>query len=177
MVLLVLLLKQAKTRKGRTRSGWFEGFCFLCPTGGQVHLQRGGAALEESCRHLRRGLRCKVVLTEHCWGSFPQKRSALKPGWVWRHQVQAPARSGCDSANEQPNRELVQSWGHPRWGLCGGHRGQPSLSPTLVLSCTCRDTCPPQAASLAHLGWGVQMMQVESWTRQEKTSVLITGLS
>lgn len=73
MVLLVLLLKQAKTRKGRTRSGWFEGFCFLCPTGGQVHLQRGGAALEESCRHLRRGLRCKVVLTEHCRGSFPKK--------------------------------------------------------------------------------------------------------
>ena len=66
-------------RRGWTRSGWFEGFCFLCPTGGRDHLKRGGATLGESCRHLKRGLRCKVVLTEHCRGSCPPKGQHRSP--------------------------------------------------------------------------------------------------
>lgn len=108
-------------------------------------------------------------------GELPPTRSASKPSWVWCHQVQAPPCSGWDSTSEQPTRELVRRWVHPRWGLCGGHHGHPCLSFTLsgfVPSCPCRDTRPPQAASLGHLGWGVQMMQVESWTHQAKTSVL-----
>lgn len=107
-LLLVLLLKQVKTRRGWTRSGWFEGFCFLCPTGEQVHLRRGGATLEELCRHLRRGLRSKVVLTEHCRGSCPQK------GQHW-----SPAEFGTTRSRLQLAQGVTAPVSSPTGRWCG----------------------------------------------------------
>lgn len=53
-----------------------QGFLFSPATGGQSHLLRGGAPLEELGRHLRKGPRFKVGFTESC-------RESRTPKGLW----------------------------------------------------------------------------------------------